>query len=323
VGLTAKENLLRVIHHNNPAWVPNGMEAVVYIEAPLVERPVKAGLDAFGVRWSMDDGGTYPAHGGHTVSDLASWRDQVVFPDIEQLDWQAVVEQAKTIDRRLYLVGGFFQVGIFERSYLLLGMEEALMAYLTAPALMEELAAAIADHKIRLIERMHELIGLDIIRYTDDWGTQHQLFMPPSARRQVIRPHTERIYRATKKHGILVQQHSCGKIEEVVGDMVEMGADIWDPCQPCNDLAKLKAQYGDILAFCGGIDSQGVLNRPGVTPEEVRAEVRVRIDQLAAGGGYIARPSHMVAFDPSVIQAMKEEIADYGHRYYRRQAPCT
>ena len=39
---TAKENLLRVIHHDGPAWVPNGMESVVRIGSPAVERPSAA-----------------------------------------------------------------------------------------------------------------------------------------------------------------------------------------------------------------------------------------------------------------------------------------
>jgi hypothetical protein len=51
-----------------------------------------------------------------------------------------------------------------------------------------------------------------------------------------------------------------------------MGADMWNPCQPCNNLAGLKRTYGQRLSFYGGLDSQFVLGRPGVTAEEVRAE---------------------------------------------------
>jgi uroporphyrinogen-III decarboxylase len=97
-----------------------------------------------------------------------------------------------------------------------------------------------------------------------------------------------------------------------------MGVDIWNPCQPCNDLAALKKRFPGRLTFCGGIDSQFVLDRPGVTLEEVRAEVRKRIDELAEKGGYIAAPSHSVRYDPKIIDAMNEEIELYGREYYRR-----
>jgi uroporphyrinogen decarboxylase len=115
---------------------------------------------------------------------------------------------------------------------------------------------------------------------------------------------------------MIANQHSCGRIEEVFADMVEIGADMWNPCQPCNDLAMLKTTYGHRMTFMGGIDSQFVLDRPGITPDGVRAEVRKRIDEMAAGGGYIAGPSHGVPYDQDLIDAMNDEIARYG-RYAR------
>ena len=115
-----------------------------------------------------------------------------------------------------------------------------------------------------------------------------------------------------KRLGILINQHSCGMIMPLVGDIVEMGADMWNPCQPCNDLALLKQQYGKKLCFAGGIDSQFVLNRPGVTPAEVEAEVRRRISEMSYDGGYIAMPSHDVPYSREVLQAMKSAIAKYG-----------
>lgn len=318
--LSAKENLLRAIHHDGPQWVPNGMESVVLIDAPVVERPSSAGHDAFGVHWSYQEdaeGGTFPTHGMHPVTDLSRWRQQVTIPDVEAMDWEAVAASAAEIDRDEHLVSGFVEMGLFERSYLLLGMEEALIAYLTEPERMYELVGAVAGYKVRLIERFHDAADLDLIWYGDDWGTQDRLFMPPRAWRQIIKPHTQRIYDCMRQRGILINQHSCGKIETVFGDMVEMGADVFNPCQPCNDLAALKRQYGGRIAFCGGIDSQFVLNRPGATPEEVRAEVRRRIDELAGGGGYIAAPSHSVPYDRALIEAMNDEIATYGRRCYR------
>jgi uroporphyrinogen-III decarboxylase len=214
------------------------------------------------------------------------------------------------------LISGFVEMGLFERSYLLLGMDQALIAYVTRPRLMYELLGALADYKIELIERFDDAAGLDLVWYGDDWGTQDRLFMHPDVWREVIKPHTRRIYACMKRRGILIDQHSCGRIEAIFPDVIAMGADIWNPCQPCNHLAGLKARYGGQIAFCGGIDSQFVLSRPGATAEEVRAEVRRRIDEMAAGGGYIAAPSHSVPYDPALLQAMNNEIATYGRRYY-------
>jgi uroporphyrinogen-III decarboxylase len=318
--MKTKENLLRVIRHNSPEWVPNGMESVVWIMPPVVERPSKSGPDAFGVRWALEEGaegGTYPAHGGHAITDLSKWRRQITIPDVSALDWDPVAKRAKEIDREQKLVCGFVEMGLFERSYLLLGMDEALVSYLTEPDLMEDLLSVVADYKIELIETFDDAADLDILWYGDDWGTQDNLFMPPETWRRIIKPHTKRIYQCAKKRGIIVDQHSCGKIESIFGDIVEMGAELWNPCQPCNDLAGLKRKYGGRIAFCGGIDSQFVLGRPGVTPEEVRAEVRKRIDEMAEGGGYVAAPSHDVPYRPEIVNAMNEEIVEYGHSVYK------
>jgi len=319
MGCSRKENTWRAIRRDNPEWVPNGLEATVTIGSPIVERPDTAGLDAFGVAWSLDEAGhngTYPAHGGHTISDLAGWREQFVLPDVKGADWSRVAARAKDIDRDECLIMGFLEMGLFERSYLLLGMGEALMAYLTEPDAMRELLGAVADFKIQVIEMLDDAIDMDILWLGDDWGTQENLFMPPECWRYAIKPHTQRIYDCLKSRDIVINQHSCGKIESVFGDMVEMGADIWNPCQPCNDLAMLKRAYGNRITFCGGIDSQFVLDRPGVTPEDVRAEVRTRIDQLAQGGGYIAGPSHCVPFALDLLNAMNDEIATYGRAVY-------
>jgi hypothetical protein len=52
--------------------------------------------------------------------------------------------------------------------------------------------------------------------------------------------------------------------------------------------------------------------------DAVRAEVRRRIDEMAAGGGYIAAPSQGVPYDQALIDAMHDGIRCYGRQVYAR-----
>jgi hypothetical protein len=322
--VTAKENICKAILSDHPAWVPFGDEAVATIASPIPERPSRcAGFDAFRVRWSYDasaEGGTYPAPGAHPVTDAARWKTMASFPDPSRVDWEGPKREAAAIDRTKWLVQGFVEMGIFERSYLLLGMENALIACLTQGDTMLELATAIANYKIEVIRRLDDAIDMDVLWYGDDWGTQANLFLPPAVWREIVGSQTRRIYQAAIERGIVVNQHSCGKVEALMPDIVGMGAGMWNPCQPCNDLKAIKERWGSQLVLCGGIDSQFVLGKPGVSAEEVDREVKRRIYDLGPGGGYIAAPSHSVPYPDYVQRSMREAVARYGVSLYRSEA---
>jgi uroporphyrinogen decarboxylase len=58
------------------------------------------------------------------------------------------------------------------------------------------------------------------------------------------------------------------------------------------DAARLKADYGESLVFWGGCDTQRVL--PFGSKEVVETEVLRRMEQLAAGGGYVFSQVHEI-----------------------------
>lgn len=318
--MTKKENYLKAIFNQNPEWVPYDSEAVVTVLPPVCERPAFAGKDIFGCEWLLEEeaeGGTYPANRNFVITDISDWKSQLKRPDVFLCDWSEARQKAAGIDREQYLVGGFIEMGIFERLYLLLGIEESLVAFYTNEEEMYDLASAIADYKIEFLNKYHKEVGIDILWYGDDWGTQANLFISPEKWRKIIKPHTKRIYDCAKSLGIIINQHSCGRIESILGDVVEMGANVWNPCQPCNDLAALKKIYGDKICFCGGIDSQFVLDNPASTVDDVIEEVKTRLQEMSLpNGGYIAAPSHTVPYDMNKMQAMKKTIEIYGREIY-------
>ena len=59
-----------------------------------------------------------------------------------------------------------------------------------------------------------------------------------------------------------------------------------------------------------------MLERPGATEEEIRAEVRRTIDVMAPGGNF---STAIPIIDPKVIEIFSDEVSKYGKDYYKKQ----
>jgi uroporphyrinogen decarboxylase len=75
----------------------------------------------------------------------------------------------------------------------------------------------------------------------------------------------------------------------------------------------MKKEFGKEITFWGGgVDTQHVL--PHGTPQEVRDEVKRRIDDLAPGGGFVFATVHNIQEDVPVenMMALFETLREYG-----------
>ncbi|NQT04590.1 MAG: hypothetical protein HQ577_01130, partial [Dehalococcoidia bacterium] len=102
---------------------------------------------------------------------------------------------------------------------------------------------------------------------------------------------------------------------KLLPDLIDIGVDVIHPVQVAAkdmDSSKLAADFGDRLCFWGAVDTQFVL--PKGSTDDVKAEVRRRIRDLAPGGGYILGAVHNIQPDVPVenILAMYEAAKEYG-----------
>ena len=96
---------------------------------------------------------------------------------------------------------------------------------------------------------------------------------------------------------MIVEHHVCGLVEEIIPDIIETGATIWQTAQSMNNLVMIKEQYGNQLLIHGGWDSYGPQNFDNCTEEDVRREVRRCIDTYAKDGNYMLFP--IIIGDPA------------------------
>ncbi len=200
------------------------------------------------------------------------------------------------------MVGGPW--GVFEIcAHYMRGFEKFLIdlaeGTLLAEAMMDKSMEFAMDMNRVLLDAVGEY--LDIVQVGDDLGHQHGLIMSPRMYRKLIRPRHEKIYGDIHRRAPHVEllYHSCGAIEPLINDLIDVGVDILNPIQPLAkgmDSAELKEKYGGRLSFHGAIDLQRAMSERG-TVREVKEEVDTRLKALAPGGGYILAPAHNIQPD--------------------------
>jgi SAM-dependent methyltransferase len=281
--LTPRENLLRVLHHQEAEYVPFVITDAAILgfgagSGPWLEKgPAGGGLDGFGVRWitpASGGGAPIPAPNEFLLKDITEWKRVVQFPDVNAYDWAKDAEQdLAKYDRAQVVIDYGCGNGVFERLAALMGFEEALAAMYEEPEAVNDLLAAITDYKIAFAEKVAAYYKADTFTNYDDIATERNLFMSPVTYRELIKPHHKRLFDAVRNLGMIPVQHTCGKAESVIEDMIEIGAAAWTSVQPANDVAGLLRKYGDKIAFMGGYDTNGLPGRADASDEIVKAEI--------------------------------------------------
>ena len=293
IGLTQQAaERLALLEPNYEAMLHNHFDSVYY-DGFLTEVSPGFWRDDFGVLWNrtgadkdigMIEGAQLPE------PTLAGYR----FPVLDEARLRAGYEAMLARDDGTVKLGmiGFT---LYERAWTLRGMEDFLADMIMEPAFADELLDAITDYNMRVI-RLGLEYDIDGFYFGDDWGQQKGLIMGPSLWRRFIKPHLGRMYAEVKKAGRFVAQHSCGDIQELFPDLIDMGLDVYQTFQPeIYDMRAVKREFGRDLSFWGGISTQRLL--PYATPSEVRRVTRETIAVMGENGGYIAAPTHAVPGD--------------------------
>jgi uroporphyrinogen decarboxylase len=277
--------------------------------------------DMWGVMWRKAGDGHYypyesPLKGDPHASDLNhyEWPDPDDWTVGEELEKEArFLHEETDYAIVMYFPGRLMSLGCYLR-----GFENWLIDLLANQPFAEALMERGLEIQLEIGSKLLAQAGnfVDIIHISDDLGTQKAPMISPELYRKLIKPRQRKLFdfiRGRTEAKILF--HSDGCVYPFIADFIEIGVDILNPVQVgAQDMEpkKLKREFGSHLCFWGAVDTQHIL--PFGTPQDVRDEVRRRIEELGDRGGYVLSSVHNIQNEvpPENICAMFDAALEYG-----------
>lgn len=200
--MTKREQLLQVYAHKNIGYVPNFFTDFNFLQPAAVnERPQGSGKDWFGVEWEYVDLVKAPMvkPGTKALTDITKWLEQVHFPDLDSIDWEAAAaKETADADRENKITYFMLINGMFERTHALMGFEDAFMAMYDEPEEYQALVDAITDYKVKLIGLIGKYYKPDVICFHDDYGANDRMLMSPDLWREFFKAPLKRVIDAAQ-----------------------------------------------------------------------------------------------------------------------------
>lgn len=316
--MTERENFDEIVRFGNPEWIPSHAphKEVAFFGANHEnargqghDSPVGTSwTDIWGTGWHKDLEGVMGFPRVFPLEDLGRL-DDFAFPDPDDPAVCGPICQGKAELPAGGPLSGSHRDTLWERAYMLVGMENLMVSLHTEPESVRRLLRRIMDFHIG-IAKHYAAVGVSMVNLTDDHGMQDRLLLGREVFRSFFLPEYMRLIDFYKRRGVSVSFHSCGHIEPLLDDFIDMGIDILNPVQAtANDLRAVRARTAGRLVLMGGVDSHIVLEGP---PERIRALVKERIALLGADGGYICTPDQGLAFPPAHRAAFEEAVAEFG-----------
>ena len=330
---TPKENLLRAMRNEAPRWfgdpwscfntTPDGKPFIIDPVTLYIGKPVKGEtgfVDKWGVTWDFprDQPGPTPniTMSNKALKDITHWCEEVKFPSLKEVNWDAYPDVLESLDRETRLVMFCNPTGLFEFCHALMGFEDTLVNFLLEPDSMADLLSAYADWKIEAVKIIIDTAKPDFIINFDDWGSKHKLFLSPDIWRAIIKPAYEKFYSYIKSRGVMIMHHCDCYAQDLALDMVDLGIDIWQGSTPENDIREVLERTDGKLFLLGGID-MSVIDFNDAPEALIRGHIRKVYNDYAALGNFMPGYTSTRPVYDRVFHIASDEMDRYGAEFMK------
>ena len=314
--ISDRENWLRAVEFRRPEWIPIRMalapilwrtyrerlEEIVLRHRGLFPDHQPGGVDFdapfgpgyrqgehfrdnWGVLWYNEGDGL---EGQVAESPLADWsRLQTYRPPDPRTqtergsrDWDQIRDYLAEHKRqgKLIIASG---ERLFDRLYFLRGWENLMMDIGADDPHLPRLIDMLTEYELELVG-LSLAVGVDVIAFHTDIGTQRSLMISPAKFRKYIKPMFTTIFQACRAGGAHVSLSSDGRLLEIVDDLVECGVSVHDPQLRANTIEGIAAAYKGKLCALVDLDRQML---PFCTPDDIWRQVQAVVDQVGSPEG--------------------------------------
>jgi len=190
-----------------------------------------------------------------------------------------------------------------------MGLDNFSYALVDDPGLVEKILDIYTDWAADTVEKLQDC-GVDIIWFTDDIAFNTTLMFSPQFFREIAMPRLRKVMERVKVPTIY---HSDGNIAPVIDDLIDLGINGIHPIDPSAlDIEDVKRRFGSRICLVGNIDLRYTL--VSGTVDEVKAEVKDRIEKIGKDGGYILCSANTITnyCKPENVMAMRDALLEYG-----------
>ncbi|MCR3923319.1 MAG: veratrol--corrinoid protein metyltransferase [Firmicutes bacterium] len=300
--LTQKENFLRVARGEMPEYVPvstfgepGGAPLMAMADPSILGsfRGPDGGKDPWGVTFVTNEETNFaalPKPNDFILTDVTKWRDIIKAPDYSGYDWVAAAKAdrekfVKDPDKTAFVISGY--ADLFQQFIGFMGFTEGLCALYEEKEEVEELLDYMLEHSLYITKNVLHYYKPEGYYLLDDSASKLQPFISPKLFDELFVPRYKQCLDLVREEQIPIFYHNCGRCEDLMPSMVDIGVSVWDPAQVENNLVKVKERFGRKLAINGGFEYKMPLTWPIIDEEDVRETVRDTFKRLAPDGGFI------------------------------------
>lgn len=279
-----------------------------------------AAPDDWGCQWARTDKKNMGQVVGHPLAEWSALDSYTPPNPRREFYFERLGQLLEQAGQRYVLVTSHFN--LIERLHMLHGFRQTMEDFFLNPRPVERVLDMVLQFKLGLFDELHRRFGsrIDGLFLTDDWGTQQGLFVSPKVFEHFFAPRYKTLFDAIHAHGWHVMLHSCGRVNDLVPRLVELGVDVLNMQQPrAYGLVEFGERFRGRVCFLTTVDIQTTL--PLGRPEAIREEARLLVRHWSTPeGGLIFfnyGDGEALGICPETTRVMFDEfvaLADYWQR---------